>query len=335
MASATATTLLTLSLLLSLSSASTLLDAAEILSTSGFESMALHLELASQTLESRHSLTIFAPTDFAFRQLPRVPLSLLRYHLLPHAFSLHSLTSLPSGAAIPTLLPRHSLTVTTTTTHISLNNVTVNPSPIFHDPRLAIFATHNFFNPRFRPPPPTPAKNNPLLDASRALRSRGFSLMASVLDVQLPASRELTLLAPGDEAVAKRAGNLSEFPALLRRHLVPRKVAWRDLAGLKDGTLIGTYERGFAVNVTKSGTRTLLLNGVPVVFRDMYRGDWLVVHGLRHVLSVRRGKRHHPATNDSYRVSVAARDGEESSEFDNYDDRDGNSARHYHFSVFH
>ncbi|XP_020235451.1 putative fasciclin-like arabinogalactan protein 20 [Cajanus cajan] len=285
---------LTLSLLLlpSLSAASPLLDAAEILATAGFHRMALHLELASQTLQSHHSLTIFAPSD--------------SHH------------------------------------HISINNVTVNPSPIFRNPHLAIFATHSFFNPHFHlqqasPPPPPP--QNPLSHASRLLHSRGFTLMASILDLQFPAitdRRELTLFVPPDEAVAKNAGNLTELPALLRHHLVPRKIAWCDLASLKDGTLIGTYQSGFAVNVTKSGTHTLLLNGVPVDLPEMYRGDWLVLHGVRHVLFAHKGKRHR-LRHGSDPVSVAALDGEQPPH--DFDDRElvgnVNSPQHYHFSVFH
>ncbi|CAJ1932502.1 unnamed protein product [Sphenostylis stenocarpa] len=341
----TTTTLLTLSLLLlllSLSSATstTLLDAVEILSSSGFKCMAVHLELASQTIQPHHSFTIFSPTDAAFHRLPHhLPLSLLRYHLLPHAFSLHSLTSLPFGASIPTLLPNHSLTITTPTptTTISINNITLTPSPIFHHPNLTIFPTTNFFNPHFHLPPlhPSPKLNLPttctppppnrLSQVARLLRSHHFSLMASLLDLQFPAAcnrRALTLFAPLDEAVASHArNNLTQLSTLLRHHLVPCKMFWPDLASLRDGTLIGTYEKGFALNVTKCKTHTLLLNGVRVVFPDMFRGDCLVVHGVQHVLSVRNGKRKHHAKHDTYRVSVAEDDGEDevsphSSEFD-------------------
>ncbi|KAK7308742.1 hypothetical protein VNO77_42368 [Canavalia gladiata] len=349
------TTLLTLSLLLLLlslstlsssSTSSTVLDAAEILSTSGFETMALNLELASQTLQTR-SLTIFAPTDFAFKQIPHLPLSLLRYHLLPHAFSLHSLTSLPFGANIPTLLSGHSLTVTTTPHRVSINNITVNPSPIFHNHHLVIFATENFFDPYFQLPAKTPStcfpsKNNEAFsfkEASSVLRSRGCSLMASLLDLQFPDGnrRQLTLFAPLDQALTNQiAGNLSHFPVIVHRHLVPCKILRSDLVNLEDGTLIGTYERGFVLNVTNSGTEdTPLLNGVPVIFPELYRSDWLVVHGLQEVLSVHTGIGNR-ARQYSDPVSEAAQDAKDSSslfEFDVHSDVE-NSPQHYRFSVF-
>ncbi|QCD89633.1 hypothetical protein DEO72_LG4g579 [Vigna unguiculata] len=78
---------------------------------------------------------------------------------------------------------------------------------------------------------------------------------------------------------------------------------WPQLAEIRDGTLVGTYEKGFALNVTMSKTHTLLLNGVEVVFPDMLRGDCLVVHGVPHVLSGHNGKRHHHAKHDMYRVT--------------------------------
>ncbi|KAI4345652.1 hypothetical protein L6164_012752 [Bauhinia variegata] len=68
--------------------------------------MALNLELASQTLNPEtHSLTIFALSEASFNQMRQLPLSLPQYHLLPHAFSLQSLSSLPFGAKIATMLP--------------------------------------------------------------------------------------------------------------------------------------------------------------------------------------------------------------------------------------
>ncbi|KAK7310083.1 hypothetical protein RJT34_07330 [Clitoria ternatea] len=336
--------LLTLSLLLLFSSpslslpSSTVLDAAEILSTTaGFDTMALHLELVSQTLQSR-SLTIFAPTNLAFKQISHLPLSLLRYHILPRAFSLHSLTSLPFGASIPTLLPNHSLTVTTTTPrHLSINNVTVNPSPIFTHPYLVIFPTHTFFDPNFHLPPKTPP-NTPCFPANfnssshkvtRVLRSRGYSAMALVLDMQFPGlddgnRRQLTLLAPVDEAIANR----TDLPAIIRRHLLPCRMTWSDLVALEDGTLIGTYERGISLRVTKPSSDTVLLNGVSVIFPDLYHSDWLVVHGLQGVL---KGRRHRKTPQDSDEMTVEAEDAEQSTSLEGVE----NSEQHLHFSVFH
>ncbi|XP_058750223.1 putative fasciclin-like arabinogalactan protein 20 [Vicia villosa] len=377
MASITTTTiaLLTFSLLLSLSSSlpsSTILDAAEILSTSGFEAMALNLELASQTLLTRrqsHSLTVFAPTNFAFNQIPQLPLSLLRYHLLPHAFSLHSLRSLPYGANIPTLLPGHSLTVTTSNRRLSINNVTVIPTPLLADGYLIIFQTETFFDPYFQLPRPSssacfPARKSAgnnrdgfdfsfgskrlisdsstfsFLEASSALRSRGSSIMASFLDMQFLDLKnrpdQITLFAPMDEAMASHIGNVTEYSDILRRHLVPCKIMWNQLITLEEGTLIWTYQRGFTLNVTKtlaSSDLFLLNNGVPVIFPDLYNSDWLVVHGIGDILLDTT------STEESVQHAESS-----SSKFDHHHhknhhhhhhDRAYNPAEHSHFSAFH
>ncbi|KAI4313818.1 hypothetical protein L6164_026768 [Bauhinia variegata] len=302
--------------LLSLSSplpSSTILDAAEILSSTGFETMALNLELASQTLNPEtHSLTIFALSEASFNQMRQLPLSLLQYHLLPHAFSLQSLSSLPFGAKIATMLPGHSLIVTTShlDDRISINNVSVKRFPIFDEGSLSIFGIDKFLDPYFqipgeicRPswkPGCMPLRKSEKIwfseaysfqEASEVLRSKGCSVMASLLDMQFLGPKEgpqLTLFAPVDEGVVNHLDNFSAYSSILRHHLVPCKIMWSDLVTLDDGSILWTYESGFTINVTKSGDM-LHLNGVPVIFPEMYHSDWFVVHGLREMLSGSKG----------------------------------------------
>ncbi|XP_047171811.1 LOW QUALITY PROTEIN: putative fasciclin-like arabinogalactan protein 20, partial [Vigna umbellata] len=286
----------------------TLLDAVEFLSSSGFQCMALHLELASQTLQPHHSLIIFAPTDAAFE-----------HHHLHQQRHPRPLPRLPSPQ--PHHLPHHQLLRPTLPPHTPTPPSKTKPSHLC-----------------------APSPHNHLSRAARLLRSHRFSLVASLLDLQLPFACnrcKLTLFAPLDKALSHAAHNLTHLSALLRHHLVPCKIVWRELAELRDGTLIGTYEKGFSLNVTVSKTHTLLLNGVQVVFPDMFRGDCLVVHGVQHVFSRHNVKQHHHAKHDTYWVTDAQDYDEHevsshSPEFDD-DNRhgEGNSAGHYHFSVFH
>ena len=91
----------------------TILDAAEILSDSGYVSMSLTLELVSQTLLPKSpSATLFAASDAAFIESGQPPLSLLQFHSSPLALSFESLSSPPVGAKIPTMFANHSLIVT-------------------------------------------------------------------------------------------------------------------------------------------------------------------------------------------------------------------------------
>lgn len=288
----------------------TILDAAEVLSDSGYLSMSLTLELVSQTLLANSpSATVFAPSNAAFIESGQPPLSLLQFHSSPLALSFESLRSLPVGAKIPTLLGNHSLILTSTDfdSQISLNNVNITASPLFDDASLIIFGVDKFFDPNFpalsptRGSSPSPSPNavctddaittggDSFVEASGVLRSRGYSLMASFLDLQLLGLRDdtqMTVLAPVDEAMMGHVGNFSDIsPSIFLRHVLPCKVSWSDLVNLDNGSRLWTSLEGFAVEITQSGD-ALKLNQVALAFPEVYYSDWLVVHGLGEVLSL-------------------------------------------------
>ncbi|XP_061990923.1 putative fasciclin-like arabinogalactan protein 20 [Rosa rugosa] len=275
--------------------------------------MSLALDLASHSITSQSpSLTVFAPADAAFSNSGHPTLNLLRYHLLPIAFPLRSLKSLPLGAKIATLLDGHSLTVTTLPSDrlVSLNNVTVTASPIFDDGSLIIFGTNRFFDPYFRISGPIrsyspknlcrlasrnpneamaaeTAAHYPFSEASKVLKLKGCSVMASFLEMQfhgfLKYQTMLTVFAPVDQAMVPRIGDLSGYSSIFRRHVVPCKLSWNDLVSLDDGTVLRTNLQGFMINITRYDG-VLVLNGVPVIMPEMYHNGWLVVHGISEVL---------------------------------------------------
>ncbi|XP_022775669.1 putative fasciclin-like arabinogalactan protein 20 [Durio zibethinus] len=296
--------LLILSYLLPLSSAlpsQTLLDAVEILSDSGFVSMALTLGLLSKTLLLQSpSLTIFSPTDHVFVEHGQPPLSLLQFHLSPLPLSLQSLETLPPASTIPTLLPNHSLVITSSSSddYVSLNGVRIDGSPIFDDGSLIVFGIQEFFDPNFGVPRPNPTcvpsvngDDHSFAKASLVLRSSGYSVMASFLDLQLlgfkATTATLTVFAPIDDAMKTKGyiGNFSEYPSIFFRHVLPCKFSWADLVAFNDGALLGTYLEGFKINVTKSGNN-MMINEVAITTPDLYYGGSIVVHGLQEVLAV-------------------------------------------------
>ncbi|KAK9935245.1 hypothetical protein M0R45_022355 [Rubus argutus] len=293
----------------------TITNAAEVLSDSGYKSMSLTLDLASHSVISQSpSLTVFAPADAAFAYSGQPTINLLHYHLLPTAFPLRSLKSLPFGAKISTLLAGHSLYVTTLPSDglVSLNNVTITASPIFDDGSLIIFGTNKFFDPYFRISNPirsyspknlgclAPRNPNeaikvqtaayyPFSEASRVLKSKGCSVMASFLEMQfhgfLKYQTMLTVFAPVDQVMANRIRNLSEYSSIFRRHVIPCRLSWSDLVSLDDGTVLRTNLQGFTINLTRYDT-VLVLNGVSVILPEMYHNGWLVVHGISEVLEL-------------------------------------------------
>ncbi|XP_077236646.1 putative fasciclin-like arabinogalactan protein 20 [Tasmannia lanceolata] len=287
-------------------------NAVEILSNSGFTSMALTLQLTSQTLiPESSSTTIFSPSDNAFISSGQPSLNLLQYHFSAFKFTLQDLRSLPFGATIPTLFQNHSLIVTTlaSDSEISLNNVKINDSIIYDDGSLIIYGIERFFDPSFQISTDSAPSESPRSDplscmppylydsslsgsdsfyrASELLKSRDYSVMSSFLDAQLLELQDqmkITVFAPMDAVLTQRFENFSDSVSFFKKHVVPCRLTWTDLDLLNNETELQTLSKGFSINVTRSGD-ILVLNGIPVIFPDMYYGELLVVHGLRQVLT--------------------------------------------------
>jgi uncharacterized surface protein with fasciclin (FAS1) repeats len=286
----------------------------EILSTSGYLSMALTLEITSKRLHLESSAaTIFAPLDIAFARLGQLSVLDLQYHISLVRLSGYYLDSLPFGTRIPTLLPNHSLIVTTSLSYfdgkLSINGISIEESALVDFGSLIIFGMSEFFNssleisPNLTPAPaPSPSPVTSLgntsqnestgLDvdffgqASHLLMPRGYSIMGTFLDAQLFGIKNqtrLTIFAPVDQAMDAYAKNVSDYSSIFRKHVVPGLFPRQDLEGFNDGTSLPTFSGGFMINLTKSGD-VLVLNGVPVIFPDMYQSDWLIIHGLNQLL---------------------------------------------------
>ncbi|XP_057965069.1 putative fasciclin-like arabinogalactan protein 20 [Malania oleifera] len=314
---ATLTSFLFSLFLLSLLSSSAVLlpetfrNATQTLSDSGFLSMALTLQLASPTLllNSSPAATIFAPSDAAFLLSGQPSLLLLQFHISPLRLHPQNLSALPPGATIPTLLLNHSLIVTAPSDGVdfTINNVKIEDSPVYDDgSSMVIYGIEEFFNSSFvmhqnLAPASTPGSmvsdllwSDPsgsgagFFDlVSDLLRSRGYSRMATFLDMQLVGFVNytgLTIFAPVDEAIDEAVKNFGDFSVFFRRHVVPNCLTWLELAELDSGTILQTFSEGFVINVTRSGD-VLELNGLPVIFPDMYYRDALVVHGINRLLT--------------------------------------------------
>ncbi|XP_021733176.1 putative fasciclin-like arabinogalactan protein 20 [Chenopodium quinoa] len=296
-------------------------NAAEILSDSGFNSMSLILPFISQPLiSSLSSATLFTPSDssFSLSNSGQPSLSLLQFHFCPRFYSFVDLQSLSYGTQLNTLLPNSSLSITSSDfdEDVAINGVKLNSSPVFDDGFFIIFQIDRFFNPNLTvgsttelgtpslspiPSPPECAALSPrsgkYRDASASLRSRGYSLMAAFLDMQLTQfdnnnDKSLTLFAPTDASMEGHFGknNYSEWGSIFLRHTVGCELSWGDLIGqLDQGFVIPTFLNGFQINVSRSNVYnsaySLMINGqVSVDFPEFYRNHGIVVHGLSGVL---------------------------------------------------
>ncbi|KAK9271568.1 hypothetical protein L1049_001929 [Liquidambar formosana] len=285
------------------------LKVTEILSNPSYLSMALTLQLISETIALNCSTaTVFAPSDTAFTQLGQPSLFLLQYHISPLRLSIENLKALPFGAMIPTLQSNHSLIITSSVLHdgLSINDVKINELAIFDDGFVVMYGMDEFFNSSFQisqnlAPRPTTEPISPaalgqepssfgvdsLASVSNFLRSRGYLKMATFLDLQLVEftdDRKVTIFAPDDAAINENVRNFSDYALIFRGHVVPSLQRWIDLSRADDETMFPTFSEGFSISVARSGD-VLVLNGVPVIFPDMYNSDWVIIHGLNELLT--------------------------------------------------
>ncbi|XP_023541106.1 putative fasciclin-like arabinogalactan protein 20 [Cucurbita pepo subsp. pepo] len=170
----------------------------------------------------------------------------------------------------------------------------ISSSPIYDDGSLVVFGTEKFFDLKFQVFPvirnlsagfrcgPMTEKNS-FGEAIETLRSNGYSSMALFLESQIlrfsNGQSMMTVFAPSDDTLAARIDDFTDYPSLYCR------ILWNDLVDLEKGTKLSTYSKGSAISVAKSNG-ILMINGVAVIYPNMYVNDWLVAHDLLDVTSV-------------------------------------------------
>ncbi|CAA0832120.1 Unknown protein [Striga hermonthica] len=191
--------------------------------------------------------------------------------------------------------------------YISINNVGVSNTPIFDDGFVVVYAIDNFFDLNFTLADADPANTNPISsqclklesssrfgDASGVLKSRGYSLFSSFLELQLigflgnshDAVKPWTVFAAMDEELVQFSGDFVGLSSLFMRHLAPCKLMWNDMDEMANGTVVSNNVSGFSLEITKDEIDTVMVNGVEITFPELYESEWLVVHGIRAVIAL-------------------------------------------------
>ncbi|KAL1556578.1 putative fasciclin-like arabinogalactan protein 20 [Salvia divinorum] len=287
-------------------------DAVETLANSGYIAMSLTLQAISQRLRPSAGvtpLTVFSPPDSSFASSGQPSLAHLLLHFSPVSLSPAALLSFPFSTPIPSLSHSKHLIVTSIQSRkISINNVGVSGLPLLDDGFVVVYAIDGFFDPNFTLPLSIPARFNPrpqflrctkleplsrFRDAAGVLKSRGRSIMASFLELQLlgflddRGGDDWTLFAPPDQELVEFSGDFLEYSSLLTRHVAPCKMRWLDLQGSDGSTAPILNVKGFALNISKDGKdEILMINGVQISFPDMYESERLVIHGINGVVAL-------------------------------------------------
>ncbi|XP_051148958.1 putative fasciclin-like arabinogalactan protein 20 [Andrographis paniculata] len=297
-----------------------ILNAAETLASSGYTAMSLTLQVIAPTLplpSSTHTaLTIFSPPDKSFAVSGQPSLALLLLHFSPLSLPPSSLLSLPFSSTIPSLSPSKRLYITSEDAQkISINKVGISNSPIYDDGLVIVYAIDDFFDLNFTlsssfDPSRTRPKSQSGLqclklepvsrfdEASSVLKSRGYSIIASFMDLQIfgffcpevfseDVKIKWTVFAPADEEMVQYSGDFNGYSSLFMRHLVPCRVGWADLVDMANGTVVSNNVKGFSMEVTKDENgESLKVNGVEIVFPEIFDNEWLVVHGIQGVIAL-------------------------------------------------
>ncbi|MCE3217130.1 hypothetical protein HAX54_010508 [Datura stramonium] len=272
-----------------------------------------HSELSLLTLSSSRAAKtcsqvpphhFLSPPDSSFSDFGQPSLSHILLHFSPISLSLSSLQSLPFSSKIPSLSPSSSLYITSSPSdlQVSINNVKIVGSPIYDDGFVIVFAIEDFFTQNFtRPntnrnqkfgPSPQCSRFNPFsqfLDVSLLLKSKGYQIMSSFLELQLIGflknlGLKLTVFAPVDDAIVGFffAGDFPVSAAVFEAFgsCIP---AWTDLNNMENGTEFKNYVNGLSFD-DKKVNDVSFVNGVEITYPDLYYNDWLVVHGLQSLI---------------------------------------------------
>ncbi|KAJ7535300.1 hypothetical protein O6H91_12G026700 [Diphasiastrum complanatum] len=132
-----------------------LFPAADALRSAGYTVITDLLQVTSTVSQLPRQFTLFAPLDTAFAFLMADPAraDLLRYHVATQRLVFDNLTSLPLGARIETMLPDHTILVTSLegellrAGHLSLDGVQIVEPDLFVNEEIAVHGIAEVMNP--------------------------------------------------------------------------------------------------------------------------------------------------------------------------------------------
>ncbi|KAJ7567547.1 hypothetical protein O6H91_02G152100 [Diphasiastrum complanatum] len=126
-------------------------------------------------------------------------------------------------------------------------------------------------------------------DGFKDLRMAGFDLLADILGLTNTAEwAAFTIFTPGDTAIALLA--LTEpISDLIRYHIAPQWLSYKNLTSLPLGTQIGTLLPNNTLLVTSVQDSDLstdfTLDNVGIILPELYFDERIIVHGISDVMN--------------------------------------------------
>uniref|UniRef100_A0A5B7BMY4 FAS1 domain-containing protein n=1 Tax=Davidia involucrata TaxID=16924 RepID=A0A5B7BMY4_DAVIN len=283
------------------------LTAAEALRTRGYSLFAAIIDAAATDTDSWNGTgTILAPPDFAFsfatakfnshrHAPPRPSTSLLLYHTLKKTLTWHNLTARSDGHEFRTLYDNRCVFVSKNFngelsiagTKKTVIAVKIRQPDLYVDDQLTVHGIDGVLDPssaskcsfpdqQFKVQIKTEIDRSYLDHAVRALRRRGFSMVATAMAIKrcdLMNLTALTVFAPSDLSLFSASDG---FRYDFRYHVVPNRLRFADLARLPVGTEIETTAPNKTV-VIGSINGVLTVNGVTVDGSEIYHNQRVVM----------------------------------------------------------
>eukprot|EP01018_Ginkgo_biloba_P008743 Gb_23221 [translate_table: standard] len=297
-------------------------NASRALRKAGYNIMATALQISGEEILPPTPATLFAINDPALVNLSLpswLMMDLLHYHTCPKKLIWETLMNKPLGACIPTLLRANNLVVTAVpgaNRTLDLNGIPVSHPDIFTQGSLAIHGVHGaFFNfrgldddallPGFDSLPVTSCSSSSHINASAngnpktltwprvqaVLRAKGYLSFSMAIGLELAELivgqqkmnlSRITVFAPTDQSFAYVSSASPLLVDMLRFHIVPKRLMFRDLLRLPVGSKIQTIFPGHHLQITSSydDNHSLTINGVPVLHPDAYSSKEFTIHGI-------------------------------------------------------
>jgi hypothetical protein len=288
------------------------LNVSRALRRAGFHTMATLLQVSPELFLSSPNSTIFVIKDSAISYVSIPPLllkDLLQYHTTPSKLSMNDLLKKPQGSCFPTLHRKKKIAITkidARQSHIEINNVLVSHPDVFLEGPIAVHGVVGPFSPldpqdvhqRLNFIKSPICNNNSTLVSDflepenmvewrriiQLLSSYGFVSFTiglhSVLDGILEDHASLntaTIFAPPNLAVVASSSLLLD--KIVRFHILPRRLTYKELTSLPARTLLRTLVPGQDLEVNfKKGL--VNINGVEIAAPDLFSSEKFVVHGV-------------------------------------------------------
>ncbi|KAL5793958.1 hypothetical protein ACOSP7_002552 [Xanthoceras sorbifolium] len=268
------------------------LNASRALRRLGFNTIATLLQISPEILLSSPNSTIFAIQDSAISNVsvpPGLLKGLLQYHTSPLKLSMNYLLNKPLPSCLPTLLHRRNVAITKICAKerlVEINHVLVSHPDIFFEGPLSIHGVLRPFS-SLDPQDVQQVQEHGRMDPIiRLLSSNGFVSFSialhSVIDGILEHNTSLnstTIFAPPDFAFVASSSPLLR---LVRFHILPQRLTYKELASLPDKTLLRTLVANQDLEISGGINLTLgsAIDGVQIVAPDIFSSNKFVIHGI-------------------------------------------------------